>query len=97
MARKYLIVLVGIPGSGKSSLCSQLKENLQDIIPIVRVNQDSINNKKKGTREMCVRACESALGGQGEKVVLIDRTNLNGEQRAVFVEIGGGLRQKRFA
>eukprot|EP00890_Picochlorum_soloecismus_P001036 jgi/Picsp_1/1933/NSC_05399-R1_fha-hit protein len=88
MDRKYLIVLVGIPGSGKSSLCSQLKENLGDIIPIMRVNQDSINNKKKGTREMCVKACKSALEGPGEMVVLIDRTNLDSEQRAVFVEIG---------
>ena len=88
MPGKYLIVLVGIPGSGKSSLCSQLKENLEDIIPVTRVNQDSINNKKKGTREMCVKACESALEGQEKVVVLIDRTNLNSEQRAVFVEIG---------
>lgn len=68
-----VILLVGLPGSGKSSLC-------KDLINYVRVNQDLLGN-----RNDCINAMKKALSEQ--KNVVIDRTNISKSQRKYFLDI----------
>ena len=72
-----LLVLVGLPGSGKShfssKLCAQDKK-------WTRVCQDILKS-----REKCKTAVYDALS-RGQSVV-IDRTNVTAEQRSVWIDI----------
>ena len=72
-----LLVLVGLPGSGKShfssKLCAQDKK-------WTRVCQDILKS-----REKCKTAAYDALS-RGQSVV-IDRTNVTAEQRSVWIDI----------
>lgn len=49
--------------------------------------QDTIGNGKSGTKGQCLKAAASAL--KDGKSVFIDRCNLDREQRAEFVKLGG--------
>ena len=77
-----LIVLAGLPGSGKSSLAAALEKRGWAV-----VNQDSLGNRRK-----CERACARAFD-RGDRVV-IDRCNHDRAQRAHWTRIleraGGG-------
>lgn len=69
-----VIILMGVPGAGKSSLTHEIPGNYTII------NQDSIGNRKD-----CEMAMKRALS-QG-KSVIIDRTNINRSQRKYFLDI----------
>ncbi|KAB1224385.1 hypothetical protein CJ030_MR2G019406 [Morella rubra] len=48
---------------------------------------DTIGNGKSGTKGQCLKAAATAL--KDGKSVFIDRCNLDREQRAEFVKLGG--------
>ena len=68
----FVLVLVGIPGSGKSHFASRLEGAMPH--KFVRVNQDSLKTRKK-----CEDLCRRTLS-QG-KVAIVDRTNFDFSQR----------------
>ena len=77
-----LLLMVGLPGAGKSTFC----EHLQTAAPgaWARVCQDSISAKGgRGSRAACVAAACAALAGG--RCVVVDRTNVDAAQRADFV------------
>lgn len=74
----FLLLLVGIPGSGKSTFASSLEEALP--WKYVRVNQDTL-----GTRQACEAAARQAL--QQHKCPVIDRCNFNIKQRQPFLDV----------
>ncbi|URE49097.1 hypothetical protein MUK42_13977 [Musa troglodytarum] len=84
-AKKGLVVLlVGAPGSGKSTFCNDVMAAARR--PWVRVCQDTIANGKQGTKLQCLMSAATAL--KDGKSVFIDRCNLEQEQRADFVKLG---------
>jgi predicted kinase/predicted phosphohydrolase len=70
-----MIVLCGIPGSGKSTI-AKIFEGKE----YARINQDELGNRKA-----CMRTAEAALS-KGLSVV-IDRCNFNESQRATWVSM----------
>ncbi len=68
-----MIVLMGLPGSGKSTLTSLFPEH-------VRICQDLIGN-----RNDCVNAVKRNFQ-QGNNVI-IDRTNISRQQRRYFIDL----------
>ena len=68
-----VIILVGLPGAGKSTFCDLFPKHVQ-------INQDSLGN-----RGDCINAMKRQLS-QG-KSVIIDRTNITKAQRRYFVDI----------
>jgi aprataxin len=77
-----MIILVGLPGAGKSTFATSLIQQSPE--RFARVNQDSVKNGKRGTRDMCINTATSALR-QGINVI-IDRTNVTPEQRKYFLD-----------
>lgn len=79
-----MLVLVGVPGSGKSTLCASLSAT--------RVSQDDL-----GSRVKCERAAAEALT-RGERVA-IDRCNHTMGQRATWTGMARekGLKRKQVA
>lgn len=78
-----ILILVGLPGSGKSNFASALVTRSPH--RWARINQDTINKGKRGTKELCLAAAQSALS-RGCNVV-IDRTNLSQAQRKDFLDL----------
>lgn len=78
-------ILVGAPGSGKSTFCENVMRGSSR--PWVRVCQDTINNGKSGTKPQCLKSAAASL--KEGKSVFIDRCNLDKEQRVDFVNLGG--------
>jgi predicted kinase len=72
-----MVVLVGIPGSGKSFVAEQLREK-----GWVIVSQDELGNRKE-----CEKQAARAL--QQGRSVLIDRTNFDNQQRSHWLRIAG--------
>lgn len=70
-----MIILVGLPGSGKSTIAKVLAGK-----EYTRVNQDEL-----GSRKMCVKVAEAALK-RGESVV-IDRCNFDKSQRDTWINL----------
>ncbi|CAM9890520.1 unnamed protein product, partial [Discosporangium mesarthrocarpum] len=70
-----VVVLVGVPGSGKSTVASFLAG-----IGWVVVNQDTL-----GSREACEAAVKSALAS-GDRIV-VDRCNFDRDQRSTWVRL----------
>ncbi|XP_044502027.1 transcription factor bHLH140 isoform X2 [Mangifera indica] len=83
--KPIVLLLVGAPGSGKSTFCDYVMRS--SARPWVRVCQDIINNGKSGTKAQCLMSAASAL--KEGKSVFIDRCNLQREQRADFMKLGG--------
>lgn len=83
--KAIVVLLVGVPGSGKSTFCDYIIRGSKR--PWVRVCQDIIGNGKSGTKTQCLMGASSAL--KEGKSVLIDRCNMNKEQREDFVKLGG--------
>ncbi len=75
-----MVVLVGIPGSGKSFVAEQLREK-----GWVIVSQDELGNRKE-----CEKQTASAL--QQGRSVIIDRTNFDKQQRSHWLRIAGNHR-----
>eukprot|EP00897_Mesotaenium_endlicherianum_P005727 jgi/Mesen1/5182/ME000257S04452 len=84
-----VLVLGGPPGSGKSTFATELTQ--KGARPWVRVCQDIASKGKRGTREQCLRQMRAALASGSS--VIVDRCNMNAEQRADFVELA--LRHSR--
>lgn len=70
-----VVVLVGIPGCGKSTACNQLR-----VQGWVIISQDEL-----GSRNACERACRRAL--RGGRSVVIDRCNFDRSQRSTWLRI----------
>ncbi|CBI18255.3 unnamed protein product, partial [Vitis vinifera] len=82
--KPIVVLLMGAPGSGKSTFCEHVIRS--STRPWVRVCQDTIGNGKAGTKSQCLKSATSAL--EDGKSVFIDRCNLDREQRAEFVKLG---------
>ncbi|XP_022873682.1 transcription factor bHLH140-like [Olea europaea var. sylvestris] len=80
-----VVLLVGAPGSGKSTFCDHVMKNCPR--PWARICQDTISNGKSGTKIQCLASAGTAL--KDGKSVFIDRCNLEREQRAEFLKLGG--------
>ncbi len=76
---QVILVLVGLPGAGKSFFASKLEKESSS--QYVRVNQDSL-----GTRKKCEASCRQALS-RG-KSVIIDRCNFDATQREHWLAVG---------
>ena len=80
-SRPVVLILVGPPGAGKSTLCASLPASAW-----TTVNQDTIGKHgKPGSRDQCVAAVKRAL--TLGKHVAVDRCHLTEEQRAFFVAV----------
>jgi len=78
----FILLLMGIPGAGKSTLSQKLQECLP--YKYVRINQDEL-----GDRNSCLeRARQILLEG---KCAVIDRCNMNRQQRSYFIELAKEL------
>ncbi|KAL9188481.1 hypothetical protein ACHAXT_006859 [Thalassiosira profunda] len=76
--RPFVLLLVGIPGSGKSHFSSKLEDAMPD--KFVRVNQDKLK-----TRQKCEKLARKTLA-EG-KVAVIDRCNFNDDQRKTWIDM----------
>ncbi|KAG6556035.1 hypothetical protein Mapa_001976 [Marchantia paleacea] len=83
-----LLILIGVPGSGKSTFCSKLMSNGAQ--PWIQICQDIIANGKRGTKQQCLRQAESAL--LRRRSVVIDRCNIDIKQRQDFLELAARLK-----
>lgn len=73
-----LIVMIGYPASGKSTISTSLANSSDKVI---RVNQDEIREKGK---------CEELVGKYAKKkdyTVILDRCNLSREERRYWIDI----------
>lgn len=75
-ANKEMIIMVGFPGSGKSSF---VQNTLIDN-GYKRINMDSLKTKAK-----CVKECERQLADN--KNVVIDNTNPSTETRKIYIDL----------
>eukprot|EP01006_Ploeotia_vitrea_P040015 TRINITY_DN66396_c7_g1_i3.p1 TRINITY_DN66396_c7_g1~~TRINITY_DN66396_c7_g1_i3.p1 ORF type:complete len:560 (-),score=394.33 TRINITY_DN66396_c7_g1_i3:193-1872(-) len=78
-----VLIMVGLPGSGKSHAAQELVRAAPD--KWVRINQDTL-----GSRKACELAARQELA-KGEKHVVIDRTNIDYWQRSHFIRIAQQL------
>ncbi|KAK9793191.1 hypothetical protein WJX73_010586 [Symbiochloris irregularis] len=84
-SQPVMVILCGIPGSGKSTFCNSLMSRSQQ--PWTRVCQDAIKGTKR--RQRCVSAAREAM--KLGRNCLIDRCNFDAEQRKDFVALAKEL------
>jgi hypothetical protein len=77
-----MIILVGIPGSGKSHFAEALQTANSNLY--VRINQDTL-----GSRRQCEVFCHSVI--RDGKCPIIDRCNFDDKQRQHFLQIATRL------
>ncbi|KAL3765590.1 hypothetical protein ACHAWO_003882 [Cyclotella atomus] len=79
---KFVLILVGIPGSGKSTFATKL----ENIAPhkYARVNQDIIGNRRD-----CEDLTRKILSQN--KIPIIDRCNFSPDQRQTWVDIASSV------
>ncbi|PAA61689.1 hypothetical protein BOX15_Mlig031906g2, partial [Macrostomum lignano] len=81
-----LVLLVGYPASGKSTLCAQISRLLAGqgaAGPAVCV----VNRDRLGTWQKCVQSAETALkSASGRAIVLVDNTSVDKESRQRYIE-----------
>jgi predicted kinase len=75
-----IVVLVGLPGSGKSTFSALVSDRCTPENDWVVVNQDTL-----GGRNACLKLARTAL--TSGKRVIIDRTNLDSTQRAHWLAL----------
>nr|XP_010937899.1 transcription factor bHLH140 isoform X2 [Elaeis guineensis] len=80
-----VVILVGPPGSGKTTFCNDVMSSTRRCW--VRICQDTIASGKAGTKSQCLKSAADAL--KDGKSVFIDRCNLERDQRADFLKLGG--------
>lgn len=76
-----VIVLVGLPGSGKSTVAKKYFPNY------VRISQDLAGN-----REACIMDMKAAI--KRDYDIIIDRTNINRAQRKYWIDLALGAGAK---
>jgi GTPase SAR1 family protein len=81
-ADNFMVVLCGIPGSGKSTYARRLVGGLP---PDYRKMWVVANQDKLGSRQKVLSVAQSAL--RAKHNVIIDRCNFNPEQRSHWVEL----------
>ncbi|KAK9807051.1 hypothetical protein WJX72_012089 [[Myrmecia] bisecta] len=74
-----MVLLAGLPGSGKTTLAKRLQEQ-----GWFWVNQDTMGNRKT-CKKACIRALRDGLD------VVIDRCNFDPEQRGVWVRLAAEM------
>lgn len=85
-----LVILVGVPGSGKSTFCTQLIA--KGSTSWVRVNQDSINSGRRGSKQQCLAAARAAvLAGHS---CVVDRCHQDAQQRSDFIKLAASLHRE---
>jgi predicted kinase len=72
-----VLVMVGIPGSGKSTIANQL----------VQLGWERVNQDEMGTRKACELRMEQSL--QKGKSVVVDRCNFDIAQRRTWFKLAG--------
>lgn len=77
-SQPMMIILIGIPGSGKSTFANKLVSTNPN--KFVRISQDQLKKRKK-----CETRCRQAL--TESKTVIIDRVNFDAAQRKYFTDI----------
>ena len=86
---KEVIVIVGSPASGKSSLTKRLIEDIAKANPegpeYVRVNQDTLKTVPK-----CVKVAKQAL--EEGKSPIIDNTNRDSKTRKSYIDVAKSLK-----
>lgn len=87
-----IILLCGLPGAGKSTFASSLIAQ-NSAQRWVRINQDTVAGGRRGTKQQVIAATRTTLS-RGCNVI-IDRTNLNPDQRREFVSLGKEFGSKR--
>lgn len=71
---KTLTILIGVPGSGKSSYAKHL-----ETLGYTRVSQDANKGNKSKTTEQFIQATKE------NKDIVLDRCNINKDQRRVWI------------
>ena len=74
----FMMLLVGLPGSGKSTFAKSLEKGNR--MKFTRINQDQL-----GSRQACLRVCQQVL--EIRNCPIIDRCNFNSEQRESFIRM----------
>ncbi|MEW5313612.1 MAG: hypothetical protein WDW38_005166 [Sanguina aurantia] len=82
-----MLLLVGPPGSGKSTLSASLVQ--RSSLSWAVVNQDTIKGGSPGTRKQCLSAARRALSS-GDCCV-IDRCNFDPDQRGDFLQLAASM------
>ena len=82
--QQSLILLIGLPGSGKSTFSRALEEGMP--YKFVRINQDELK-----TRKRCQAKVQAILDNKSNKTnhpcIVIDRCNFDAQQRLTWLDI----------
>ncbi|KAL3942371.1 MAG: hypothetical protein SGBAC_003437 [Bacillariaceae sp.] len=74
----FMILLIGLPGSGKSTFSNLLMEAMP--YKFARINQDQL-----GSRQKCLKAANQAL--DENKCIILDRCNFDAAQRSTWLDL----------